>query len=72
MIGLQLREGQVIRGPHFNEAMRVETERANGPGSWVAGLVGLQTERFRNVTLTATDIQALTSSIPTSGCRSLA
>jgi superfamily II DNA or RNA helicase len=60
MIGLQLREGQVIRGPHFNEAMRVETERANGPGSWVAGLVGLQTERFRNVTLTATDIQALT------------
>ncbi len=54
-----LREGQILTGPLFNEPMRVETVRPNGPDTWVAGLVGLQTERFRNVTLTVRDIQAL-------------
>ncbi len=60
MSGVQLREGQVLMGPQFNEPMRVETVRSNGPDSWIAGLVGLQTERFRSVTLTAKDLQALT------------
>src|SRR6266852_4878015 len=55
-----LREGQILSGPLFNEPMRVETVRANGPDTWVAGLVGLHSERFRNVTLTARDIQTLT------------
>jgi superfamily II DNA or RNA helicase len=33
--------------------MRVETVQPNGPGAWVVGLVGMQSERFRRVTLTA-------------------
>ena len=40
--------------------MRVETVRPNGPGTWQVGLVGLQTERYRRVTLTADDIGKLT------------
>ncbi|MDQ3774057.1 MAG: SNF2-related protein [Pseudomonadota bacterium] len=40
--------------------MRVETVQANGPESWVVGLVGTQSERFRKVTLTAEDIGRLT------------
>ncbi len=52
-------EGQILTGPLFNEPMRVETVRPNGPDTWVAGLVGLQTERFRSVTLTAIDIKEL-------------
>ena len=40
--------------------MRVETIRAAGRGTWIAGLVGTQTERFRNVTLTDRDIESLT------------
>ncbi len=51
--------GQILTGPLFNEAMRVETIRTTGPDTWVAGLVGLQTERFRNVNLTARDLATL-------------
>ena len=40
--------------------MRVETVRPNGTGSWAAGLVGTQTERFRKVSLSADDIAKLT------------
>lgn len=40
--------------------MRVETVQANGPANWVVGLVGMQSERFRKVTLTADDIRRLT------------
>jgi superfamily II DNA or RNA helicase len=40
--------------------MRVETIASNGPDSWVVGLVGLQSERFRKVTLTAKDLASLT------------
>ena len=40
--------------------MRVETVQANGPASWVVGLIGMQSERFRKVTLTADDIRRLT------------
>ena len=47
-----IKVGQILAGALFNEPMRVESVRANGPESWVAGLVGLQSERFRNVTLT--------------------
>ncbi|MFN3706303.1 MAG: hypothetical protein ACK4WM_09980 [Thermoflexales bacterium] len=39
-----LREGQILTGSLFNEPMRVETVRANGPDTWVAGLVGMQSE----------------------------
>ena len=40
-------EGQVLTGPLFSEPMRVETVRSDGPGVWVAGLVG-QRSGFRD------------------------
>ncbi len=46
-----IRDGQILTGPLFSEPTRVETVRANGSDSWVAGLVGTQTERFRRVAL---------------------
>ena len=55
-----IREGQVLTGPLFNEPMRVETVRPNGLDSVEVGLVGQRTERFRRVTLTATDRSELT------------
>ena len=55
-----LREGQILTGALFNEPMRVETVRATGDGTWVAGLVGMTSEQFRKVTLTARDIESLT------------
>ena len=54
-----IREGQVLTGAFFNEPMRVETVRVNGPGVWEAGLVGQRSERFRRVTLTSDDISRL-------------
>ena len=55
-----IRDGQILTGALFSEPMRVETFRPNGTGSWVAGLVGTQTERFRKVALSADDIANLT------------
>ena len=46
-----LHAGQVLTGPLFNEPMRVETVQPYGLASWVVGLVGIQSERFRKVTL---------------------
>ncbi len=57
---LPLSEGQIVTGPLFSEPMRVETVRVNGPDAWVAGLVGLQSEQFRRVTLTSDDLVGLT------------
>jgi len=57
---LPLREGQIITGALFNESMRVETVRASGDGTWVAGLVGMTSGQFRKVMLTARDIESLT------------
>ena len=57
---VEIREGQLLTGPLFNEPMRVETVRPSSPGSVEVGLVGQRTERFRRVTLTRTDIEALT------------
>jgi len=56
---LPLVEGQVVSGTLFSEPMRVETIRENGPGTWVVGLCGLSTEKFRKVTLTAADLAQL-------------
>ena len=55
-----LQEGQILTGSLFNEPMRVETVRADGPETWVIGLVGTQSERFRKVTLTSRDLENLT------------
>ena len=49
--------GQIVEGFLFSEPMRVETIRAAGADRWVVGLVGLQTEKFRSVTLTASDLK---------------
>ncbi len=54
-----LHAGQLLTGSLFNEPMRVETVQENGPASWVVGLVGTQSERFRKVTLTADDVERL-------------
>ncbi len=54
-----IREGQTVTGSLFSEPMRVETVRTDGAGTWVAGLVGIHTERFRKVTLKADDIGKL-------------
>lgn len=55
-----IRDGQILTGPLFSEPMRVETVRSNGSDTWVAGLVGTQTERFRNVALSANELAELT------------
>jgi hypothetical protein len=57
---LAIKPGQILKGALFSEPMRVETVRANGPDGWIAGLVGVQSERFRSVTLTRQDLAALT------------
>jgi len=66
----RLREGCVVIGSLFNEPMRVETVRVGGlsacgdaqagDATWTVGLVGTQSERFRKVTLTDSDIKTLT------------
>ncbi|MGD0947227.1 MAG: helicase-related protein [Candidatus Binatia bacterium] len=55
-----VKAGQLLSGPLFSEPMRVETVRPNGPDAWVLGLVGVSSERFRSVTLTRRDVEALT------------
>ena len=57
---LEPQEGQVLVGSLFSEPMRVETVRPNGAGSWVLGLVGLGSEKFRRVTLTQEQLATLT------------
>jgi hypothetical protein len=52
-----LREGQLLTGPLFHEPVRVVTVAPNGPTSWTVGLVGTRSERFRSVTLSATDLK---------------
>lgn len=54
-----LREGQIVTGSLFSEPMRVERVADNGVDSWVVGLVGTQSERFRRVTLTKADLASL-------------
>lgn len=55
----ELHEGQILKGPLFCETMRVVTVRSDRGGSWTVGLVGLRSEQFRTVTLTATDLSCL-------------
>ena len=55
-----IHEGQVLTGSLFNEPIRVENVREGGLDTWVVGLVGIQSERFRKVTLTSRDIVKLT------------
>jgi superfamily II DNA or RNA helicase len=52
--------GQILTGALFNEPMRVETVQSNGTASWIVGLVGANSERFRKVTMSADDLLRLT------------
>jgi len=61
-----VREGQILQGPLFQEPMRVITARLSGLDTWSVGLVGLQSERFRTVTLTPDDLAGLTVVSPSS------
>jgi len=54
------RVGQTLLGPLFNEPMRVETVAPAGSSSWVLGLVGVQSERFRRVTMAEADLATIT------------
>src|SRR6266446_350450 len=60
-----LRAGQILTGPLFNEPMRVETVQSNGAASWIVGVVGTNSERFRKVTVTAEDLKRLNVLDPT-------
>jgi hypothetical protein len=55
-----VRAGNVLTGPLFDEPVRVVTVQAGSPTTWVVGVVGTQSERFRSVTLTAEDLACLT------------
>ena len=54
-------EGQILRGSLFSEPMRVETIRRGGDDTWVLGLVGIQSEHFRKVTLTLQAVERIAS-----------
>ena len=59
-----LQPGQLLTGPLFDEPMRVVTVGSQGEDIWVAGLVGVRSERFRNVALTEADLAQLTIADP--------
>jgi len=52
-----LSPGQILVGSLFDEPVRVETVQPAGGGGWTVGLVGTRSERFRRVTLTATELE---------------
>ncbi|MDO8586444.1 MAG: helicase-related protein [Armatimonadota bacterium] len=56
---MELREGQIVTGPFFSEPMRIVTAKPAGDGTWVVGLVGLQTSRFREVPLGPSELSLL-------------
>ncbi len=65
MADLLVQEGQILVGSLFNEPMRVERVYSVDGGTWQVGLVGVDSDRFRRVTLTTADIQQLKIQSPT-------
>ena len=59
-----IQNGQILTGPQFNEPMRVLTVGSAGAGFRSLGLVGQQTQQFRQVTLSADDIAQLAITDP--------
>ena len=55
-----LRPGQILKGPLFNELMRVETVEAIDEGYWAVGLVGTKSSQHREVFLSARELAELT------------
>jgi hypothetical protein len=58
--GPTVQPGQILTGSSSASRCASETVQASGPTSWVVGLVGTQSERFRKVTLTSGDLDRLT------------
>lgn len=56
---IELKEGQTLSSSLFHEPMRVVTVQTNGD-MWNLGLVGLQSERYRKVTLATADLDRVT------------
>ena len=54
-----IRVGCIISGSLFNEPMRVETVQSDPTGNLTLGLVGVNSDRFRKVTLSSTDLEGL-------------
>lgn len=48
----ELSQGQILSGPQFDEPMRIETIAQVNSDTWTVGLVGVNSEKFRRVTLT--------------------
>lgn len=59
MTQINLKPGQILTGSLFSEPMRVETVQC-GQDCYNVGLVGTQTDRFRKVILTKSDLAELT------------
>ncbi len=51
--------GQILVGPTFSEPMRVITLRPEGDGVWTLGLVGKNTEKFIQATLSKGELVSL-------------
>ena len=61
----KLERGQILDGEIFSEPMRVESVVPHPPDLWTVGLVGIRTEHFRSVRLTAEQVSKLTIHSPT-------
>ena len=59
-------EGQVLTGAQFAEPVRVETIKQVSPGAWEVGVSGLNSQKFRKVTLSTEDFKGISASTPTS------
>jgi len=57
-----IREGQVLQGPLFNEPMRVIKAQADTAGTWTIDAAGVNTEKFRHITLNPDQIAILSIS----------
>ena len=56
-------QGQIPTGAQFAEPVRVATIQQVGPKSWEIGVSGLNTQKFRKVTLSAEDTTCLNAPI---------
>ena len=62
----QFVQGQIILGPLFPEPVRIETVRLLAAERWELGVVGVQSGRFRRVTLAPADLAGVRVQEPSS------
>jgi superfamily II DNA or RNA helicase len=58
--------GQILTGAQFAEPVRVETIKQVSTGAWEIGVSGLNSQKFRKVTLSTDDFKGISASTPTS------